>query len=105
MAKQISPQFNEALELALQLPPDERIAMIEELAASFKQEFDVSGELADDERPLTSDEIKELMRVEPLPPAEVVAQGLLGTWADMGITDGAEWVNEQKRKRKERRKW
>ena len=73
--------------------------MIEELAASFKDEFD----RAPIDEAFSPEEITELMQVDPLPPAEVVAQGLLGTWAD--IDDGAEWVNEQKRKRKERGKW
>lgn len=103
MSKQSSTHFQEALTLALQLPPAERIAIIEELAASFRQEVDVPA--PDEDQPLTPEEIKALMQVEPLPPAEVVAEGLLGTWADIGITDGAEWVNEQKRKRKVRRKW
>lgn len=75
--------------------------MIEELAASFRGEFDVST--AGEDAPFTPEEIAELMQVEPLAPADVAAEGLLGTWA--GVADGAEWVNEQKRKRKERRKW
>jgi hypothetical protein len=61
--------------------------------------------MPDDNTPLTAEEIAELMRIEPLSPAEIAAEGLLGTWADLNISDGAEWVNEQKRKRKERRKW
>jgi len=40
-----------------------------------------------------------MMKVEPMTGAEIVAAGLTGGWADMGIADGAEWVNEQKRKR------
>jgi hypothetical protein len=95
-----SAEFQEVLSLALELSPSERIAMIEELAASFRQDPEPA-----DEAPLTPEEITAMMRVEPLPPAQVVAQGLLGTWAHLGITDGAEWVNAQKRKRKARRKW
>lgn len=102
MTRQSSDQFQEALTLALQLSPSERLAMIEELAASFGDEAFASDE---DDAPFTPEEIAELMRVEPLPPAEVVAQGLLGTWADKNIEDGAAWVNEQKRKRRERRQW
>ncbi|KAB2855059.1 MAG: hypothetical protein F9K46_16115 [Anaerolineae bacterium] len=103
MVKQFSPEFLAALEMGLQLSPRERMAMIEELAASFREES--AWELA--EPPIDDEKIAALMQIEPLPPAEVIALGLLGTWADMEIEDGAEWVNEQKRKRKERRdsKW
>jgi hypothetical protein len=107
MVKQISPEFHRALSEALKLSPFERMAMIEELAASFKDELATSSELPseEDRPPFTAEELAELTKVEPLPPAEVVALGLLGTWADMGIEDGAEWVNQQKQKRRERRKW
>ena len=50
-------------------------------------------------------EPEELLRSEPMTGAEIIAAGLTGTWADLGIEDGAEWVNEQKRKRRERNKW
>lgn len=103
MATQLSPLYEEALALALQLPPAERIAIIEELAASFRESAaldEISGEPA-----LSADEVAYLMQVEPLSPTEIVAEGLLGTWDNQGIADGADWVNEQKRKRKARRKW
>ena len=56
----------------------------------------------DDSEPLTEEEIKALMTPDPLPPKEVIALGLTGTWADMGITDSVEWIQEQRRKRWER---
>lgn len=105
MVKPISDQFHEALNLALQLSPSERMAMIGELAASFRSEFEGLGDTASDDEPFTPNEIVDLLTIAPLPPDEVAAQGRLGTWGDMGITDGAEWVNAQKHKRKERRKW
>lgn len=97
MVKQFSPEFLTALEIGLQLSPRERMAMIEELAASFQDES-VWRDSETDEPPIDDEEIAALMHIEPLPPAEVVAQGLLGTWADMEIEDGAAWVNEQKRR-------
>jgi hypothetical protein len=39
------------------------------------------------------------LRVEPRTGAEIVAAGLLGGWADQGITDSTEWVEEQRRRR------
>jgi hypothetical protein len=98
-AKKMSTRFEEILTEALQLSPIERITMIERLAASF------TATVRDESQPLSEQEFEELMHVEPLSPEEIAAQGLLGTWADQGIEDGAEWVNEQKRKHKEQRKW
>lgn len=43
------------------------------------------------------------LAVTPTPGAEIVRSGLLGGWADAGIADGASWVDEQRRKRRERR--
>jgi hypothetical protein len=96
-----SIHFKEVLTQALQLPPAERLAIIEQLAASFRTSIPSSA----DPEAWTAQEIADLMQVEPLPPAEVAGQGLIGTWADLGITDGAEWVNEQKQLRSERHKW
>lgn len=59
----------------------------------------------DVEPTMSAEEAAAYLAVEPLPPAEVAAKGVLGTWADMGIEDGAAWVNEQKAKRKARLQW
>ncbi|MBN1564000.1 MAG: hypothetical protein JXA10_09175 [Anaerolineae bacterium] len=93
-------QFEELVAQALQLSLSERLRLIERVAASFN-----APAPDPDDPPFTDDEIAELLHVKPLPPTEMAALGLFGGWADMGITDGAEWVNEQKRKRRERRKW
>jgi hypothetical protein len=58
-----------------------------------------------DDQPWTDEEIKELMRVEPMTGADIVAAGLTGGWDDMGIQDSLEWVQELRRKRRERRGW
>lgn len=60
-----------------------------------------------DEVPLTDEEVAELLR--PVPPksgAEIAAaldEYDLSEWTDVG--DGAEWVEEQRKKRRARRKW
>ncbi len=101
-----SKTYQEALTLALQLPPVERIAMIAELAVSITESTvpDTSMNLAND-NPLSDAEVTQLMTVTPLSPKEIAEQGLLGSWSDLGITDGAEWVVLQKHKRRESRKW
>lgn len=50
----------------------------------------------------TPEEIDKALKVEPMTGAEIVEAGLLGGWEDEGITDSAAWVEEQRRKRRER---
>ena len=59
----------------------------------------------DDEAPWTDEEIEELLRPEPMTGAEIVAGGHVGGWEHKGITDGVEFVEEMRRKRKEKRQW
>jgi len=96
--------FDEIMDRALRLSPVEQARLLERLAASMRAVLDVSTD-AESGDYWDEGELAELLRIEPLPPAEVAAQGLLGTWADLGIQDGPEWVNAQKRRRKERSKW
>jgi hypothetical protein len=51
------------------------------------------------------DSVGEALRIEPMTGAEIVRAGLLGGWKDEGITDGAAWVEEVRRKRRENRQW
>ncbi len=53
----------------------------------------------------TPEELDEALKVVPMTGAEIVAAGLTGGWKDKGITDAAEWVEEQRRRRRERRSW
>ncbi len=98
-------EFDEVMEKALRLSPEEQARLMERLAVSVRAVLDKDTAPEAPEATWTPEEVAELMKVEPLPPAEVVALGLLGTWADLGITDGADWVNEQKRKRRARKKF
>jgi len=50
----------------------------------------------------TSRELDEALRVVPMTGAEIVEAGLLGGWEDEGIVDSAAWVEEQRRRRRER---
>lgn len=59
----------------------------------------------DEEQPLTDAEIQELMRPNPKTGAEIVALGHTGGWEHKEITDSVEWIAEQRRKRREQRKW
>lgn len=79
---------------ALQLSDDERRALANELAAtlSFITDEDDS-------------ELDELLTSQPLTGEEIAAQGLLGGWEDLRIEDSSEWVNNQRRQRREKRGW
>jgi hypothetical protein len=97
MVKSTSSQFDDVLTRALRLSPTERLAMLEELAMSLESVLPSPVAAPGEEEDFDPEEIAELMRIEPLSPEEIAAQGLLGTWADLNIADGAEWVNEQKK--------
>ena len=60
---------------------------------------------AEVEPDFTEEEIKELLTFIPTSGAEIAAMGLIGGWEHKGITDSVEWVNEQRRQRRERNKW
>jgi hypothetical protein len=75
------------------LPPGEvqiTIEMPAETAQPLEQDF-------------TDEEIKEFLTFKPKTGKEIVEEGLIGGWEDTGITDSVEWVEEQRRKERERR--
>lgn len=51
----------------------------------------------------TQEELDEALRVAPWTGKQIVEAGLLGGWADEGISDSVEWVEQQRRQRRERR--
>jgi len=67
--------------------------------------IEVPGEVAPLEQDFTDEEIKEFLTFKPKSGKEIVESGLAGGWEDKGITDPVEWVEEQRRKQWERRRW
>jgi hypothetical protein len=63
----------------------------------------VTLEIADDEQ-FTDAELRELLEFNPRSGSEVIAAGLVGGWEHKGITDPVEWVENERRKRRERSK-
>jgi len=57
------------------------------------------------EQDFTDEEIKELLTFTPKSGKEIVENGFVGGWEDKGITDPVAWVEEQRRKQRERRQW
>ncbi|MFW5771746.1 MAG: hypothetical protein ACOCZH_00380 [Phototrophicaceae bacterium] len=90
---------SELLEQAKALTPQERRELARQLLA---MQSDANATEAFD---WSDDELAELLTSEPLTGAEIVAAGLTGSWADLEIADGATWVQEQRRKHRERNQW
>jgi len=65
-------------------------------------EVDITLEIPSLDEQFTPEEIKELLTFTPTSGAEIVAAGLVGGWEDMNITDSVAWVEEQRRKQRER---
>jgi hypothetical protein len=53
----------------------------------------------------TPEELEKALRVEPMTGAEMIAAGVVGGWAEEGISSGEEWVEEKRRERHERLQW
>lgn len=54
----------------------------------------------------TDEEIEALLTMkEPLNSKEIVEQGLLGTWTDENISDGQEWLEQQRANRRKKFQW
>ncbi len=69
-------------------------------------EVHITIQIGEPEPTWTNEELTELLQpVRPMTGKEIVDAGLLGGWADEGITDGATWIEEQRRKQRERSEW
>ncbi|GEM_PF-1716285 len=97
--------YDDILEHAEQLSVQEKLRLAERLMHDVRTDLEGETVPDTDDAPLTLEEIHALLSAGPKTGAEIVASGVVGAWKDMGITDGTEWVNEQKHKRTEHRKW
>lgn len=61
--------------------------------------------LITDNLPWTEEELDAALTFVPRTGAEIIASGVVGSWADEGIEDSLDWVLEQRRKRQEQRQW
>jgi hypothetical protein len=75
---------------------------------SPEERVELATLLIDSVEPLsdwTEEELAELLKIEPMTGAEIVASGLMDSWTSNDLPDGGSWREEQQKKRKERRKW
>ncbi|MCI0711636.1 MAG: hypothetical protein L0154_15885 [Chloroflexi bacterium] len=78
-----------------------QLLLVERLVALIEQH----ERFSQTEDTWTAEELAELLKPQKaLTGKEMVEQGFIGGWEDMGIEDGAEWVNQQKALRKAKRK-
>jgi hypothetical protein len=73
-----------------------------------EERLELANLLIDSVEPMsdwTDEELAELLKIEPMTGAEIVASGLMDSWANDDLPDGGSWREEQQKKRKERRKW
>ncbi len=92
-------------ELKVDLPPDLPSGEVEVTIQPVEQPVAEQEELPWEERPWTEEEIREMLKPNPKTGAEIVALGHTGGWEHYGIKDSVEWIEEQRRKRREQRGW
>lgn len=68
-------------------------------------EVEITIEIPNLDEQFTEEEIQELLTFVPTGGAEIVASGLIGGWEDMNITDPVAWVEELRRKQRDRNQW
>jgi hypothetical protein len=85
---------HELYKQAQELSPQERAELAQLLLESVQ-----------DLNEWTDEEVAELLKIEPMTGAEIVAAGLTGAWESENLPDGGEWREQQQKKRSERRKW
>jgi hypothetical protein len=86
-------------ELKVQLPDEFQEVDVEVRVTAVRNAANEEIELED--VPLTDEEIKELLKPNPLPASQIIGGG----WEHKGITDSQHWVEERRRKEREQRGW
>ena len=94
MLIQLAGKITEAGKLEIELPeglPPGDVQVTIEMPAE--------AEIPWEDRPWTDEELADMLKTNPQSGAEIVDWlKKNGGWEDLGITDGAEWVQEQRRK-------
>lgn len=102
MTKQELEQLSKQVE---ELDYEQQLLLIERLITLIENHERTMAEDENNENEWTEEELAELLKPKkPMTGKEMVAAGLYGGWEDLGIEDGAEWVNRQKAIRKAKRR-
>jgi hypothetical protein len=98
----LSGRITEAGKLEVDLPanlPAGEVRVTVEIPATEQAEVPWA------QRPWTDEEWREMFQFTPKPLSEIVGSDVVGAWADQGIIDSVAWVEEVRRKERERRGW
>lgn len=98
------------------LTPSEQLILMERIIGLLKRQTTSETESADvtdaggEVEVWTEEELDELFKPrKPLTGKEIVekhlATGVIGSWADMGIEDSVEWLQQQRASRKNKHQW
>ncbi len=68
-------------------------------------DVDITIEVLNADEQFSDAEIEDLLTFSPVSGAEMIAAGLTGGWADMDISDPVAFVDDLRRKQKERHGW
>ena len=91
------PDVQNILHEVKQLDDEAKRFLIDQIQAMLQGIEEANPQVADT---WSEVEVAALIDPQPMTGQEIIAAGLTGTWADLGIEDGAEWVNAQKAKRR-----
>lgn len=101
----ISPSTAQRLK---QLSEQQQLS-VDEMLTRLLEQYSIPDSTKD-EAEWDDRELAELFQTgETLTGREIVqkhlASGVIGSWADMGIEDSVEWLNQEKAKRQHKRQW
>jgi hypothetical protein len=97
--------YDEVYKLAQQLSENDQVRLIDALLEN-RHTPDNQEDIRETVEPeYTDSEVAELMQVEPLSGAEIVARGLTGMWADLEIDDSLSWLEGQREKQRRNYTW
>ena len=106
----INPSTARKLEKLAQQAEKSVDEMLDWLLNQYSQPIEQNDEINSEDVTWTDEEIEALLTPKKaLTGKEIVEKhlktGVIGSWADMGIEDGAEWVNQQREKRRKKYQW
>lgn len=106
MVVNIKGYISEDGQLIVELPQDSGFAAGDEVEITVRA---VTEETSPDEDVTwTEEELAEMLALltpNPKTGKQIAVSGAVGAWSDEDITSGAAWVEEQRRKRRERHQW
>ena len=104
-----TPELDKIYQMIDSLSDREKWLLFEYVSDSIQPTSEPSDRV-DQEEGFTEEEIKKMLTPKPsLTGKEIVEKhlksGVIGSWADMGIEDSVEWLEQQRAKRRNKFQW